>query len=303
MRENSMKSQVADLAAFLAEGEGTRPALARMSMPPESILTLGDIDELLAGGLLRAPYVEMVKSEQRISLADYTVTRNVYEKQIGGYADTAKVHAALRDRATLLFRCAHHWHAEIADLTNRLADELYRKTEAFVFLTPAGAQGLPAHRDDADVLCLQLAGRKRWTIYGGAPGGDWKLGWIDEPGPVLLDVTAEPGDILYIPRSFGHEAVGDGGFSLHLSLTIREIGLSELRREAEKALFDRLDVPALPLGDAGVTAAADQLIQVMRERLAALTAEQLVGTARREMMSDPHPPQRPGSLLGLVEPA
>jgi ribosomal protein L16 Arg81 hydroxylase len=100
------------------------------------------------------------------------------------------------------------------------------------FVSSAAVPGLPPHRDATDVFVYQLAGRKRWTLY--ARTG-WALythttGW-DAPGPapepldtaVAPDAAAidefvlTPGDVLYLPRGFGHQVVPCGdSTSVHL---------------------------------------------------------------------------------------
>jgi ribosomal protein L16 Arg81 hydroxylase len=85
------------------------------------------------------------------------------------------------------------------------------------YLTPPGSQAVPAHADDRDVLVCQVVGRKEWTIYQCVPipypyphEQVGKAGLPVPPavmeGPVLLNVTLEPGDVLYMPRGFVHEA-------------------------------------------------------------------------------------------------
>ena len=105
---------------------------------------------------------------------------------------------------------------------------------ANVYATPACAQAVAAHADDRDVFVLQVAGAKAWRVYGAPPVA---LPYTDEqvgktpslPVPAstlrdanaLVDCTLRPGDVLYVPRGFVHEAsTGASEASLHVTLAI-----------------------------------------------------------------------------------
>ena len=47
----------------------------------------------------------------------------------------------------------------------RLAAELGHPVPANAYVTPPSSRGFSAHYDVHDVFVLQLAGRKRWTVY------------------------------------------------------------------------------------------------------------------------------------------
>ena len=114
--------------------------------------------------------------------------------------------------------------------------------------------------------------------------GNWKPGPIvGEPGPTLLDTTLTPGQVLYIPRGFGHSAVGAQGLSAHLSLTVREIGGRELVRAVTKLLFEGTTVPPRPLDDESLYAAGAELLEAARDRLDSLGPEHVVGQAREAL--------------------
>ena len=142
------------------------------------------------------------------------------------------------------FHCAYLAGASI--VTNRVdlnAPRLaqlcidLRRELAYVFAVsyltpPGGAQAVPAHSDDQDVFILQIAGRKSWRVWkplvalpypdemAGKRGGI-PLRREDLAAEPLLQVELQPGDLLYLPRGFVHEAssVGEAP-SLHITLTV-----------------------------------------------------------------------------------
>jgi hypothetical protein len=100
-----------------------------------------------------------------------------------------------------------------------MTERFAAKSEAVAFLTPAGQRG-STHSDPTDVYVLQLEGTKRWQIWPTPqvrrPGDD-KDSFDSLPEPVL-DLSVQPGDVLYIPYSTPHRASAEGSVSLHVTV-------------------------------------------------------------------------------------
>ncbi|MEX0758526.1 MAG: cupin domain-containing protein [Tistlia sp.] len=88
-------------------------------------------------------------------------------------------------------------------------------------------QGYNVHFDTQNVFALQVVGRKTWRIYANRevnpariPGFDSASVPPDEAekrkGPLLLEVTLEPGDLLYVPPGFYHQALAESDASVHV---------------------------------------------------------------------------------------
>jgi hypothetical protein len=120
-----------------------------------SPFNLDELDTAFHTGLRRTPYLEMVRSGKVVvPPGAYTTSRVVQGATHHGFADRAKVISLLRGGATLLLRYVDQWHPATGELVARLSEEIDRRVEAFVFVTPADGQGLATHRDDADVFVL-----------------------------------------------------------------------------------------------------------------------------------------------------
>jgi cupin superfamily protein len=266
---------------------------------PERFTSPFDLDELdtaFHGGLLRTPYLEMVRSDKVVIPPDaYTTSRVIHGTTHHGFADRTKVISLLHGGATLLLRCVDQWHPATGDLVARLSEETGRRVEAFFFVTPAGGQGLTTHRDDADVFVLQAAGRKTWYVHSAPTVADWSPGDLpdDEHSPRLLRSDLGPGGVLYIPRGFAHRAVGAGGLSAHLSLTIRDISLQDLRSALEQQISEGLDLPARPLGEAAITGACATLLSHFRAKLDTITPKDLLLATRALRARQPVEPVAP----------
>ena len=94
-----------------------------------------------------------------------------------------------------------------------------------VYWTPSKTQGFAPHYDDIEAFVIQVEGQKRWRVY--PPQAEAELPRVSssdfqesEIGQEVLDVVLQPGDILYFPRGWIHQAEGVGDVpSLHLTVS------------------------------------------------------------------------------------
>ena len=97
---------------------------------------------------------------------------------------------------------------------------------ANAYLTPAASQGFAPHYDDIEAFVIQLEGRKRWRVYECPEerrplprfsSEDFEKDAVGEP---LMDLVLEPGDLLFMPRGFVHQAETVSSVpSLHITLS------------------------------------------------------------------------------------
>lgn len=140
------------------------------------------------------------------------------------------LHLLRKDGATLQVHQPQRFVDSLWALAAGMEAELGSLCGANAYLTPAGSQGLAPHYDDVEVFVLHAHGRKRWRVYAplAAEGRELPRECSgDLPREVLgkheLDVTLEPGDMLYLPRGTPHEAMaqgeGDETTSVHVTLS------------------------------------------------------------------------------------
>jgi hypothetical protein len=125
---------------------------------------------------------------------------------------------------------------------------------ANAYLTPAHCQAVPAHADDRDVFIVQVHGRKRWTVYQTVPVpypypheqvGKSETRPVPDAvsnGPVLLQQTLGPGDVLYMPRGYVHQAVSCPdccSFHITIALATHDWSLAGLLSAASQSAFAR----------------------------------------------------------------
>jgi ribosomal protein L16 Arg81 hydroxylase len=289
---------VGDVPEFFANHWRSAPAVFRPGDRLSSLISLPDVDSAIDSGLLRTPYLEMVRKSTPIVEGDYTTARPVNGVVAEGFAEAGGIRRLLDDGVTLLLRNVEHWHAATRELTALLEQDLELRVETFLFVTPPGEQGLPVHRDDADVLLLQINGSKHWKVYAGPGDANWSPGRAGNVGPALLDETVHEGEVLYIPRGFAHEAISEQSLSVHLSFTIREVSVSELYAALQRLLLDGLPLSRRPLTEDDLLDDAQGLLDRFRVGLSKITAPEVLADARRAKLETLE--RSVSSLAGLV---
>ena len=149
-------------------------------------------------------------------------------------ADPKDVWSNFASGCTVRLLCPHLHSDSVHSLLSTLELEFGCMVGSNAYLTPGGdSQGFAPHYDDIEAFILQLEGRKRWRVYPPPnkaetlprfSSRDYTEEDMEGTAPVI-DTVLEPGDILYMPRGWIHQAhtppsrggAGDGGHSLHLT--------------------------------------------------------------------------------------
>jgi ribosomal protein L16 Arg81 hydroxylase len=108
---------------------------------------------------------------------------------------------------------------------------LSQPVQANAYLSPANSRGFDLHYDTHDVFILQVEGIKEWEFRdaGAAlPAADEQhrnnANWISSLNlPIMWRQVLEPGDCVYIPRGYAHQAWTQNSHSLHMTIGVRPI--------------------------------------------------------------------------------
>jgi ribosomal protein L16 Arg81 hydroxylase len=162
-------------------------------------------------------------------------------------ANPAKVDVFLQMGATLLAGAVHEISPEVLALAASLSERFAGRAEANVYCSFKGIQALTSHFDVHEVFAIQCEGEKLWNLYenrANAPiealRADNAQAVIDaSKGRVAMQVRMRPGDMLYIPRGFCHDALASSEASLHVTFSVTPLdGRALFRMLEEEAILD-----------------------------------------------------------------
>ena len=160
-------------------------------------------------------------------------TRNVRQKTSIPRLLSGELTRQLREGATLVLDAVDELYSPLRELAEGLEFVFHEHVQINLYAGWQTSRGFDLHFDDHDVFILQVAGRKRWKVYG-----------MTEPHPLaqnrgsiakpedkpLWEETLQDGDLLYLPRGWWHLAEPLAEPTLHLTVGVHNrTGLDLLR--------------------------------------------------------------------------
>mmetsp|Transcript_11030 Transcript_11030/g.16680 ORF Transcript_11030/g.16680 Transcript_11030/m.16680 type:complete len:706 (-) Transcript_11030:15-2132(-) len=146
-------------------------------------------------------------------------------------AETKDVFENFESGCTVRLLCPQKHNDEVHSLLSNMECEFGCMVGSNAYLTPGGSQnqGFAPHYDDIEALVLQLEGYKRWLVYppfskvATLPRESSKDFTEDDMKDVrpVIDIELGPGDVLYMPRGWIHQAntCRSKHHSLHLTVS------------------------------------------------------------------------------------
>jgi bifunctional lysine-specific demethylase and histidyl-hydroxylase NO66 len=233
----------------------------------DDLLSEADVEQIVCSGGLRYPGFRLVKAGEQLRARDYTVDIPWRPTPFTGTADVEKVLAEWERGATVVLQGLHLTRPAVGEFCRSLEAALGHPAQANAYYTPRNAQGLPVHHDTHDVFVLQVAGEKRWRVYDPAfelPLKNQRYSAdLGAPGETVEDRVLGPGDTLYLPRGWLHEAVTSQTDSLHLTIGVNVVTWLDAFKAALEELGD--DVRFRRSWQAGD--GVDELVEALRGRL------------------------------------
>jgi lysine-specific demethylase/histidyl-hydroxylase NO66 len=248
---------------------------------------LGAVDELLvttvSSRLRPAEGERLIRKEPDGSLWEQNV------RMTGKAAvDIQAVYRSYHDGFTVVINQVHRRSAAVGRLCRALQAALHHPIGANLYLTPAWAQGFLPHTDTHDVFVLQLHGTKEWHVSN--PSVKLPLARRQGHRPTLSDSQTfrlAPGDVLYLPRGFPHEALTGDSSSLHLTVGVYAFRWFDLLSSALQLIADE-DVmlrSALPGEYLDEPIDMERVVELGRRVTAALEDRALIERARVDITS------------------
>lgn len=180
-----------------------------------ALLSTSAIESLFSTDDLYFPNVLLSRANDPIASEEYVGEENRILP--------TRVKHLFRSGATVVVSQAHRKLTGLNQLVRQLQCEFAMRCQANVYLTPGGSQGLKAHYDTHDVFILQVEGQKTFNFYSRGAELPFNTDTFDpslsENGSLESTICLNPGDSLYIPRGFRHDAIACGEApSLHITL-------------------------------------------------------------------------------------
>jgi quercetin dioxygenase-like cupin family protein len=188
---------------------------------PRQILSIADMDDIVHQEGVRSSLLRMLGNGVP-AIGDQLTSRLEMRREgktLDDAIDPGKIYAHFRAGKTLIHGGLNLTRPNLRGLAASMTNQLATKSEVVAFLTPAGQRGA-VHSDPTDVYVVQLEGTKRWQIWPTPQmrrAGDDKDSFPSLPEPDL-DLSLQPGDVLYIPHSTPHRAAAEESVSLHLTV-------------------------------------------------------------------------------------
>jgi len=187
--------------------------------------SLADLENVLFGNELRTKDVKVVKDGTPARPESYvwekSKKKSAEKEPASEIIDADRLSALFSSGCSVVLDHLQHFSTKVAELKRSMEQCFRHSVNGNLYLTPPGNQGFAVHYDTHDTWIIQIEGRKQWRVYAppfALPLDDQKYDKKVHPvGEVLLEMELRPGDLLYIPRGFMHEARSNEDLSLHIT--------------------------------------------------------------------------------------
>lgn len=202
-----------------------KPLLIKRHSPDyyDDLLTLEEINEHIGEDHLPSTAYRVVRDGEELDVKDYTYPESSINN-VGASTPVDKDELFAKWYEGYSIVMMQYESPALLRLRHVLERAFHGSAMAVIFMTPRNAQGFAPHWDAQDTFVLQFAGTKDWMVYDSPitlptqrqrlQEGDWTR---VEP---TLTATLEPGDFLYMPRGFVHEAHARDTVSGHVTITL-----------------------------------------------------------------------------------
>ncbi|MEQ8604954.1 MAG: cupin domain-containing protein [Marivibrio sp.] len=148
----------------------------------------------------------------------------------GGWTETpdpAAVTGLIRQGASLVANGVENMTEGLRQVADAIEEALAATVQANIYYSGKQRQAFTSHFDTHEVFAMHVAGEKRWRLYETRlphPIYHPKFMQVSDAqheaqrGGLYQEVLLKPGDLLYIPRGWYHDALASSDASLHLAV-------------------------------------------------------------------------------------
>ncbi|MET8826426.1 cupin domain-containing protein [Streptomyces sp. NPDC004610] len=218
---------------------------------PGELLTWDDLNTLLATHRMDPPRLRLSMGGEMLPQYRYSAPVSTRRHTVWQRVHPAELHARLAEGASLVIDAMDELHPAVGRAAMELEQWLHTGVQTNLYASWTAREGFGVHWDDHDVVVIQVAGTKRWKLYGQTRTAPMHKD-TEEPEPPpekpVTKLVLRPGDLLYLPRGWWHSvAASEGEPSLHLTFGIQTTTgaqlLSWLADDLRRHAVLRTDLP------------------------------------------------------------
>ena len=217
-----------------------------------------------------------------VPAAQYSTRATSRDQQPVLQPDATLLGEWIRRGASLVMNDADSLTPGLASVSNALEEAGLGKSQANVYVSWQAHKAFASHYDTHDVWAVQVEGEKTWYIWEGR--AEWPIshpafrGQGQEhhdraKGTLRATIRLKPGDLLYLPRGWYHDAMTEAEASVHVAYGVHApLGMDFLNILVERVLHEpefRKPLPRLD-GTAAQKFALTSRAAVLGSRIAEL---------------------------------
>ncbi len=241
----------------------------------EPVLTSRELSAFLDRQDIFYPSLRMVKNGKELPSGEYTLKGvPIGHHKKDGIIHTEKAFALFNDGATMVVQAGQRYFDHLSACCMELSRKFNAPVQANLYITPNRSQGFNPHWDTHDVFVLQIAGTKTWHLYGFEKElptknqGFVSKGYSKEPEQTL---QLSPGDFLYVPRGYVHDAMADDGISSHITIGVLSFTWARYFNEIFPQLEEFKELrEAVPFWKGDLSGLIKEKTETLRQKLSAL---------------------------------
>lgn len=241
----------------------------------KDILTSLEISDYLDRQDVFYPSLRMVKNGKEIPSADYTLKGTpIGHHRKDGIINTEKAFALFNSGATFVIQAGQRYFNHLSHCCVQLSKKFKAPVQANLYITPDQSQGFNPHWDTHDVFVLQISGTKTWHLYGfekELPVKGQSFVSKDYNKEPLHTIQLMPGDFLYVPRGYVHDAVADNGISSHITIGVLSFTWLRLFTDLFQQLEEQKELrEAIPFWETDLSTLIEQKTALLQQKIAEL---------------------------------
>ncbi|WP_259781808.1 cupin domain-containing protein [Aestuariispira ectoiniformans] len=241
--------------------------------------------------------LQLVKDRERIPAAAYCETALGSTGQSTMRPNAKKVTDHLHAGASLVLNDIDTLTPEVAAVADALEKTLNGKAQSNLYCSWKQRQAFFSHFDTHDVYALHFEGEKTWRIYENRMPHPIRHSRFTSTGPdfdrenrgeVMMEITMKPGDFLYLPRGWYHDALASSSGTVHIAFGVTQvIGLDFVQAMTDVVVNDELFRKNFPRLEDGRNAVKKR-IAALAEKFAKMAKDDQIIDAMTQFITDYH---------------